>query len=66
MACRKCHDAIHQNRKWAIENGFLGGPGVWGHCPPEEPQALGPSHTSKTITHAKAIGAKMPPFWEKP
>src|SRR5690348_17674287 len=34
MSCRHCHDAIHSNRKWAIANGFLGGAGEWGVCPP--------------------------------
>lgn len=31
--CRHCHKAIHENRKWAIEEGFLAGGGEWGVCP---------------------------------
>ena len=37
MACggmRGCHTKIHQNPGWAIERGYLGGPGEWGVCPP--------------------------------
>ena len=37
MACggvNGCHAKIHRDRKWAIQNGFLGGPGEWGVCPP--------------------------------
>lgn len=37
MACGLdggCHAKIHSERKWAIANGFLGGPGEWGVCPP--------------------------------
>ncbi len=28
-----CHHKIHEDRKWAIANGLLGGPGEWGVCP---------------------------------
>lgn len=33
MADRYCHDMIHSNRKWAIENGFLAGAGEWNVVP---------------------------------
>ena len=37
MACggmKGCHSKIHREPKWAIANGYLGGPGEWGVCPP--------------------------------